>query len=543
MAWNKQTAYFIPKNAKTIISAAVDKYHIINNKAKDRKAVNNPKERAQSLLFRVVEKKAVILSEKSARNPEGGEMKKRILIIDQDKSTKGLYNEVFFKSDIETVFLKNLTAGLELLKSKAPIDGVILDYELLLKAGLETIGEIKSTRPELALILVGQGKTEEIIKLIKLGADDFIHKPFGEIKVVKLMIEQILQRMEQEVVRASQNDIDLMLLNSNRMVGQSEAIIALKRIIQKVAPLDATILILGETGTGKEVTAKMIHEQSPQKDSNFIPVHCGGIPDTLLESVLFGHEKGSFTGAYKTHKGYFEIANDGTIFLDEIGDTTHSFQVKLLRVLQDKQFRRIGGSDILTTNARIIAATNRDLKSMVAKGEFREDLYYRLNVISLRIPPLRERPDDIPLLVRHFIRRYSKKHNHLGVYLKPETMEIITKQPWNGNVRELENVIERLVALSDSDWIGPLELPEEYLQPQPVQILNRSQFLPYAEAKNMFEKEYIINLLAKTNGNVSQAAKLAKMPRQNLHLKIKKHNLRTKSNHFDSVEENEPVSA
>ncbi len=469
-------------------------------------------------------------------------MKKRILIIDEDKSTKGLYNDIFFKSAIEIVFLKNMAAGLELLKSKAPIDGIILDYELLLKAGVETIGDIKSTKPELALVLTGQEKTDEIIKLIKLGVDDFIQKPFGDIQVVKLMVEQILQRMEKDFAKAAPHDIDLTLLNSDRMVGQSEEILALKRTIQKVAPLDATILILGETGTGKEVTAKMIHEQSPHKNNNFIPVHCGGIPDTLLESVLFGHEKGSFTGAYKTHKGYFEIANDGTIFLDEIGDTTHSFQVKLLRVLQDKQFRRIGGSDILTTNARIIAATNRDLKSMVTRGEFREDLYYRLNVISLRIPPLRERSDDIPFLVRHFMRRYSRKHNHLGIYLKPETMEVITKQPWNGNVRELENVIERLVALSDSDWIDPLELPEEYLLPQPVQILNHSQFLPYAEAKNMFEKEYIMSLLAKTNGNVSQAAKLAKMPRQNLHLKIKKHNLRSKSTQFESFEESEPIS-
>ena len=219
------------------------------------------------------------------------------------------------------------------------------------------------------------------------------------------------------------------------------------------------------------------------------------------------------------------MANNGTIFLDEIGDTTPSFQVKLLRVLQDKQFRRVGGTELLETNARIITATNRDLKGMIEEDKFREDLYYRLNVISLRIPSLRERPSDIPLLIRHFTNIFCKKHNKLGVYLKPETIELLQKNHWKGNVRELENVIERLIALTETDWVGPDELPRDFLQPQTIRYLKNAPFLPYSEAKTLFEREYILKLLAKAHGNVTQAAKLASIPRQNLHLKIKKHDL------------------
>jgi len=317
------------------------------------------------------------------------------------------------------------------------------------------------------------------------------------------------------------------LIEGHPMIGQSSPIANLKKMIQKIAPLDSTILITGETGTGKEVVARTIHSLSPQCHNNFLAVHCGGIPDTLLESTLFGHEKGSFTGAYRTHKGYFEIADKGTIFLDEIGDTTPSFQVKLLRVLQDKQFRRIGGTDVLTTGARIIAATNRDLTQMIKEGTFREDLYFRLNVITLVVSPLRERIDDIPILIRHFVHLFSKKHSHLGVYLKPETIEILKRQYWRGNVRELENVIERLVALSDSDWIGPEELPDDYRKAPEANFMENLPFYPYAEAKDLFEKDYIIKLLMQTSGNISKAARLAGMPRQNLHLKIKKHHIRS----------------
>jgi DNA-binding NtrC family response regulator len=451
-------------------------------------------------------------------------MKKRVLVLDRDDDGRTFYKDVFYKSEIEIVVLKDLKAGLDLLKSRSPIDGVIVDFKLIEGNQRDSILEIRSTKPDISLVVVGETTTDKVIQCVKYGVDNFIEK-FKDKNVIQKIVKEVLDKHDARFYDAIKKELDPMAADSNNMIGQSLPILKLKRQIQKLAPLDSTILVLGETGTGKEVTSRMIHHLSPQSQHNFIPVHCGGIPDTLLESALFGHEKGSFTGAYKTHQGYFEVANNGTIFLDEIGDTTPSFQVKLLRVLQDKQYRRVGGTELLETNARIIAATNRDLKSMIEEDKFREDLYYRLNVISLRIPPVRERPSDIPLFIRHFTNIFCKKHNKLGVYLKPETIEILQKHHWKGNVREIENVVERLIALTETDWVGPDELPKEFLQPHVTQYFKNSPFLPFSEAKTLFEREYILKLMAKAHGNVTKAAKLANIPRQNLHLKIKKHDL------------------
>jgi DNA-binding NtrC family response regulator len=455
-------------------------------------------------------------------------MKRSLLIIEQEDTIEKFVSENLDTKEFEIISVDDLSHGVSLLNDLKSIDGVVLDYDLLKSNIKDVIEDIKALNDKLMLLLIGKATTDELINCIKLGADDFIEKPIGDPANVARTIHAFFQRQESETSRIYQHVADAET-GTCQMVGQSKAIMDLKKMIYKIAPLDSTVLISGDTGTGKEVVARLIHSLSPQKNHNFVAVHCGGIPDTLLESTLFGHEKGSFTGAYRTHKGYFESANKGTIFLDEIGDTTPSFQVKLLRVLQEKEFRRIGGTDVLKSNARVIAASNRDIKDLVSKGEFREDLYYRLNVITLRVPPLKERLEDIPVLIKHFVNIYSKKHSHLGIYLKPETIDILKRQPWKGNVRELENVIERLIALSDSDWISPSELPEDFLQIKEMSYINDNQFLPYAEAKTLFEREYVRNLLKRTSGNVSQAAKLARMPRQNLHLKIKKHGLRPRN--------------
>jgi DNA-binding NtrC family response regulator len=458
-------------------------------------------------------------------------MKKRtLLIIEKGAVIQKAVENIFSDKELELISLADFSKGIELLQETSVIDAAILDYEFL-KADIdEVIKSIKMLREDIFLLLVGKADTDELVHCVKLGVDDFIEKPVQNIPLFRKTLESHFNQINQARSASSQTDIDQISRYSHSLVGKSKKMCELKKMIYKVGPLDSTILVTGETGTGKEIVARMIHQASPKKYYNFVAVHCGGIPDTLLESNLFGHEKGSFTGAYRTHKGYFESADKGTIFLDEIGDTTSSFQIKLLRVLQEKEFRRIGGTELLTSNARVIAASNRDLKKLVKKGEFREDLYYRLNVISLHITPLRERREDIPLLIRYFVNIYSKKHNHLGVYLKPETIDILLRQKWTGNVRELENVIERLVALSDSDWISPSELNEEYLNSPKSDLLEDApQLLPYAEAKNLFEKEYVKKLLARADGNISQAAKLAEMPRQNLHLKIKKHGLNAKN--------------
>lgn len=452
-------------------------------------------------------------------------MKRALLVIDPDESVRKLFETYFIPAGHEIYSAENIQQGLALMQEAATLDGVLVDANHFYENMAKLITELKATE-DLLLILMGRLASPVLVECIKNGASGFIEKPIQDPAEVLRYVEKLFHKHREEpVVDQVEKDLQQMVNDSYPLVGQGRVINNLKRLIHKIAPLDSTILITGETGTGKEVVARLIHSLSPQRNHNFLAVHCGGIPDTLLESTLFGHEKGSFTGAFRTHKGYFEIADKGTIFLDEIGDTTPSFQVKLLRVLQDKQFRRIGGTELLSTGARIIAATNRDLPCMIKEGTFREDLYFRLNVITLLVSPLRERTDDIPILIRHFVHVYSKKHNHLGVYLKPETIDILKRQPWRGNVRELENVIERLIALSDSDWIGPEELPADYLAIPESTFLENLPLFPYAEAKDMFEKEYITKLLVQTNGNISKAARLAGMPRQNLHLKIKKHKI------------------
>jgi len=325
------------------------------------------------------------------------------------------------------------------------------------------------------------------------------------------------------------------------LIGESEAIRKIKEIVAKIAPLQTTVLISGETGTGKEIVAKMIHDNSANRQGKFVPVHAAGIPETLLESTLFGHEKGAFTGAYKSQKGYFEIADGGSLFFDEIGETSKSVQVKLLRVLQEGSYNRVGQAESMKTTARIVAATNRNLAQMVKQGTFRKDLYYRLNVITIDIPPLRDRKSDIPLLIQHFISKFSKIYQQ-AIELQPETLLLLKKYDWPGNVRELENVIERLVALSDSPSIDIDDLPWHFFNSQDPLGCIGDRFLPFAEAKQLFEREYILDVLRRTHGNVSKAARLAQMPRQNLHVKIKKYNIQAKSfekydirSNFDSL--------
>ncbi len=460
-------------------------------------------------------------------------MKKSLLFIEKDKELLALFDHHSQTPGYEIFTTMDYDQGLRLLREASSFDGVLVDTDMIHGDMCKSISEIRTNAENALLILLGTLSAKELVDCVKLGADGVVEKPVRKASQVLDYIDTLFARVERSpVIPVKETTVTDMPL----MVGQSGVIQDMKGLIQKIAPLDATVLITGETGTGKEVVAKMIHSMGPNCHNNFLAVHCGGIPDTLLESTLFGHEKGSFTGAYRTHKGYFEIADKGTIFLDEIGDTTPSFQVKLLRVLQDKHFRRIGGTDLLSSGARIIAATNRDLRKMVQEGQFREDLFFRLNVITLRMTPLRDRPEDIPLLIRHFVSIYSKKHSHLGVYLKPETIDILKRQFWKGNVRELENVIERLVALSDSDWIGATELPEDYLKKPDTAIMQNLPLYPYAEAKNIFEKEYITQLLIQAKGNISRAAKLAQMPRQNLHLKIKKHRIKA-----DTIRSSRPL--
>jgi len=451
-------------------------------------------------------------------------MKKHLLVVDSDDTIRRLCRKIFNGKVYETFVASDAQEAFRLL-DRLPIDIVLLNQKLPDRNGLEVLEEIKSTNSDIGVVMISaRGSIEQAVQSMKMGADDFIEKPFVDLDMLKDTVDGVLEKIEKHHIKSKSSRPEP---NDVNLIGESEPMKKLKALIKKAAPLDSTVLIIGETGTGKEVVARKIHSLSNRVHAKFVPVHCAGIPETLLESTLFGHEKGAFTGAYRTRKGYFEIADKGTIFLDEIGDTMQSIQVKLLRVLQDKQFRRVGGLETLYTDARIIAATNRDLEREVERERFRQDLYYRLNVITIQVPPLRERADDIPLLANYFFKKYVHKHHKFGIKLSDQVLEFFYRYPWKGNVRELENVIERVVALSDSREIRVSDLPDNFRTRSSSFTFSNASFFPFAAAKNSFEKKYVIELLQRTGGNVSKAARLAGMPRQNLHLKIKKHGLKT----------------
>lgn len=327
----------------------------------------------------------------------------------------------------------------------------------------------------------------------------------------------------------------------SNIIGQSQKMQEVFRLIESVAPSHSSVLILGESGTGKELVARAIHDLSERKSKPFVVINCSALPETLLESELFGHEKGSYTGAYTDKKGLFEEANGGTVFLDEIGEMAPPVQVKLLRVLQNGDFRKVGGTENIHVDVRIVAATNSDLQQMVKKGKFREDLYYRLNVISLVLPPLRDREEDIPLLASHFLKKFSERSGKEVTHMAQDVLQSFQEYPWPGNVRELENIIERALVLSESDSITVGDLPPKFLgkvfsvsdKKQKEQEREENWFhLPYQEAKqkalNLFNRAYISNLLKEGGGNVSISSEKAGMDRSNFKKIIKKCDLNIK---------------
>ncbi len=395
--------------------------------------------------------------------------------------------------------------------------------------GMQVLKYIQENSPDsLCIILTGYGTVKNAVEAIKLGAFDYLPKP---IKLDEILIT-LKRALEYRNLRRENINLKSQLKRKYRfenIIGDSEKMQKVFEVIEKVADSDSTILILGESGTGKELIAKAIHYNSYRRDGPFIPVNCAAIPSELLESELFGHEKGAFTNAIRTRIGRFEMANGGTIFLDEIGDMSPVLQSKLLRVLQDRQFERIGGIKTIKTDIRVIAATHQDLKLAVEQKRFREDLYYRLNVIPIHLPPLRERKSDIPLLAHHFLEHFNKTKKKKIKGFTKEAIEKLMQYNWPGNVRELENTIERVVILLDGDFITPQDLPEKF------QNLTRDNLLqeiiiPDAgisleEAVNEFEKRLILQALQKTGWIKNKAARLLNLNRTTLIEKIKRQNI------------------
>ncbi len=450
---------------------------------------------------------------------------KKILIIDDENTLSGSLSRALRHHGYLTSTVRSKQ---EFHQTGADSDIILLDLKLPDGDGLELMKHIKRKNPGTqVIVMTGYGTIDLAVSATKQGAFHFITKPFNIGEIINLCAKALAQtRLETENARLlscvkKQYCFDM-------IIGQSRPVLNLLEMIKKVARSTSTVLITGESGTGKELVAKSIHFNSEQSKGPFVPVHCGAIPRDLLESELFGHVKGAFTGAVKDRIGRFQTAEGGTLFLDEISTMDLSTQVKLLRVLQEKEFQPVGGDKLVPSQTRVISASNENLERAVRKGEFREDLYYRLNVIPLPIAPLRERQEDIPLLINHFIK--SKKRTHKIKAVSESAMRHLCEYPWPGNIRELENMIERLCVLTEKDIVEDTDLPPKYIG-RPSQDSHPNMDIPetgldFNDTINCFENDLILKALKKTKWNRNQAAKLLKLNRTTLLEKIKKKGLK-----------------
>jgi two-component system nitrogen regulation response regulator NtrX len=410
--------------------------------------------------------------------------------------------------------------ALKIIESESP-DLVLLDIWMPGIDGIETLKEIKAGNPFIQVIIItGHGNVETAVKATKLGAFDLIEKPLSIDKVIVGINNALnFRRLEEE-----NRYLRKKTLAKNSIDGNSPGVLALKQQIAAVASTDTWVLITGENGTGKELVARTIYQLGNRAEKPFVDVNCAAIPEELIESELFGHEKGAFTGATTKKRGKFEIASGGTILLDEIGDMSLKTQAKILRVLQEQQFQRVGGSRVLKVDVRVIAATNKDLASEIKKGTFREDLYYRLNVVPIEVPSLRERKDDIPLLADHFLDDSAIQNRSRRKHIDPEALDMLAAYPWPGNVRELKNLIERLVILVPGERITPDDIPISYRTNDLPATAIETDCLSiddFKEAKKAFEEAYLRDKLRENDGNVSQTARRIGVGRSYLHKKLK----------------------
>ena len=465
-------------------------------------------------------------------------MKGRLLVVDDERGIVIALKGLFTKEGYEVETAESGEEALE--KVKAGLFHVIItDLSMKGMSGLELLGHVREIDPACAVLMITAYGTQRIaVEAMKAGAEDYLPKPFDNdelrMKVRKVMETQLLKRAHSQLLEQVRLETGVF----EKMIGKSRAMMRVFETIDKVAPTDVTVLIRGESGTGKELVARAIHFRSPRARRPFIAVNCAAFSRELVESELFGHEKGAFTGAVARREGKFEAADGGTLFLDEIGDMALETQAKLLRVLQEKQFERIGGNQPFNVDVRIIAATNQDLEAMIAQGKFREDLYYRLKVVEIRVPAVRERREDVPLMVQHFIAEACQRFSTPEKQLTAEAMRACVEAPWKGNARSLKAAIEQAVILSPGVEITPADLftSSELESDHPASAVGGTNHAPagndsgesamtFREAKEKFvgdwERDFFIRALRATGGNISRAAERTGMYRQSFQQKMR----------------------
>jgi two-component system, NtrC family, nitrogen regulation response regulator NtrX len=447
-------------------------------------------------------------------------MPKNILIVDDEMSILTSLSGVLKDEGYQVTTASNGTDALKLIKEDPP-SLVLLDIWMPGLDGIETLTRIKKDHAHLPVVMMsGHGSIETAVRATKLGAYDYIEKPLSLDKITRLVHHALYQQqLETENLNLKQT-----VERRFAMVGESPSIRRLIEMIKTAGASNSRVLISGENGTGKELVARAIYFHSSRSAQPFIEINCAAIPDPLIESELFGHEKGAFTGATAMKQGRFELANGATLFLDEIGDMSLSTQAKVLRVLQEQRFNRVGGTRTIEVDVRVIAASNKNLQDEIKKGGFREDLFYRLNVIPLHVPPLRERKEDIPLLVRHFLNELAAEQGLKLKSMSEEAIDVLTRYDWPGNVRELKNLVERLVIMSPDAQITEDNVADSLADQIPVETANRaddSGHRPLREARAEFERQFILRRLRENGWNISKTADDLKIERTHLHRKIK----------------------
>jgi DNA-binding NtrC family response regulator len=454
----------------------------------------------------------------------------RIVIVDDEEGMLDVCRETL--EDLDGVEVETFQSSLDAVErlKEGNVDLLVTDIRMPGLSGVDLLRTVRVLDPNVqVLLMTGFPTVDTAIQALRLGATDYLTKPFHPdelLEIARRLLHDLRMRFEHQLL-ARHLGRDFMF---GEMVGASPKMKQIYALIDQIASSDAPILIAGETGTGKELAARAIHKRSPQAGARFVPVDCGAIPEHLMESEFFGHEKGSFTGADQRAIGLLEYADNGTLFLDEVGELPLRLQAKLLRALQEKSFRRVGGKSEIAVQLRVLAASNRDLEAMVEAGDFREDLYYRLNVVSLTLPPLREREGDIPLLVSHFLGSFAQEAERKVLAMDKQALEVLVHHPWPGNVRQLQNVLKRAVALTKGDSIEVNGLPEAIvLNARSAESSPKGFFEERSRCIDQFESHYLQELLTSCGGNVVQAAQNAGLPRGTLYRLFRRNNLDPKA--------------